>query len=68
MLAAAATATTPVKRSDAKVNHPQLQRMAMPQAQMKTNTMRAPGSLVMKKAPKKEAFLENWYRRPAGAF
>ena len=69
LIASSATATAPVKRSDAKVNRTaQLQRKSMPNAEFKTNTMRTPGTPVLKKAPKKEAFLENWYVRPAGAF
>lgn len=69
MLASAATATTPVKRSDAKVNRTaQLQRVAKPQALQQVNSKRTPGSPLVNKAPKREAFLENWYNRPAGAF
>ena len=69
MLASAATATTPVKRSDAKVNRTaQLQRVAKPQALQQVNFKRTPGSPIVNKAPKREAFLENWYNRPAGAF
>jgi len=67
LLAASASATTPVKRSDAKVKSVQLERKAMPQVKHETNYMRLPGAPLMK-APKKEAFLEPWYRRPAGAY
>ena len=70
MFASMSTATTPVKRSDAKVNRTvPLQRVAMPQVKHEVMSMRTPGSPVVNKAPRRdEVKLRNWYDRPAGAF
>ena len=64
-----AIAGVPVKRSGVKVNSTtQVQRKSKPQARHEVNTMRIPGSPLVNEAPKREASLENWYDRPAGAF
>lgn len=69
MFASMATASTPVKRPNVKVNRSaQLQRVAMPQVKTEEMSMRAPGSPVVNEAPKRAASLTNWYNRPAGAF
>ena len=70
MFGSMATASTPVKRSDAKVNRTvPLQRVAMPQVKHEVMSMRTPGSPVVNKAPRRdEVKLRNWYDRPAGAF
>ena len=69
MLSTLAIAGVPAKRSGVKVNSTtQVQRMSKPQARHEVNTMRIPGSPIVNEAPKREASLENWYDRPAGAF
>ena len=69
MFASMATASTPVKRPNVKVNRTApLQRVAMPQVKSEEMSMRTPGSPVVNKAPKRAASLTNWYNRPAGAF
>lgn len=69
LIVASASAATPLKRSDAKLSaKSQMQRMAMPNVQVQSNTMRVDGMPVVNKAPNKKAYLEPFYKRPAGAF
>ena len=68
LIAVSASATNPVKRSDAVLstkNQPVKQ--VMPKANKEFMEMRTPGTPVVK-APKKSDYIDVWYNRPAGAF
>ena len=68
LIAVSASATTPIKRSDANVpSMGTLTKQVMPKANKEYMQVRKPGAPLVK-APKKADYIENWYNRPAGAF